>query len=61
MGEEGTWRLGQIHSRLRHWLARFRRRTLGVSKSAEMVDLSIALLARFRINGSGNDILALAI
>jgi IS1 family transposase/transposase-like protein len=60
MGKEETWRLEQIHSRLRHWLARFRRRTVVVSKSIEMVDLSIALFARFRINGSVNDMVELA-
>src|SRR5512144_1526992 len=60
MGKEETWRLEQIHSRVRHWLARFRRRTLVVSKSVEMVDLSIALFARFRINGSLRDLLPLA-
>jgi IS1 family transposase/transposase-like protein len=60
MGKEETWRLEQIHSRLRHWLARFRRRTLVVSKSVEMVDLSIALFARFRINGSLKELLPLA-
>ena len=60
MGKEETWRLEQIHSRLRHGLARFRRRTVVVSKSVEMVDLSIALFARFRINGSASELLALA-
>ncbi len=60
MGKEETWRLEQVHSRLRHWLARFRRRTVVVSKSVEMVDLSIALFARFRINGSASELLALA-
>ncbi len=60
MGKEETWRLEQIHSRLRHWLARFRRRTLVVSKTVEMVDLTIALFARFRINGSLKELLPLA-
>ena len=59
MGKEETWRLEQIHSRVRHWLARFRRRTLVVSKSVEMVELSIALFARFRINGSLRELLPL--
>lgn len=59
-GKEETWRLEQINSRLRHWLARFRRRTLVVSKSVEMVDLTIALFARFRINGSLQDLMPLA-
>lgn len=59
-GKEETWRLEQINSRLRHWLARFRRRTLVVSKSVEMVDLTIALFARFRINGSLKELMSLA-
>lgn len=59
-GKQETWRLEQINSRLRHWLARFRRRTVVVSKSVEMVNLTLALFARFRINGSLNEIMALA-
>ena len=35
----------------RHWFARFHRRTKVVSKSREMVDLTMALFARFRVNG----------
>lgn len=46
-GKEETWRVEQINSRLRHWLARFRRRTVVVSKAVEMVNLTIALFARF--------------
>jgi hypothetical protein len=37
--------------RQRHWLARFRRRSIVVSKAKRMVDASIALFARF----GGND------
>ena len=59
-GKGETWRLEQINSRLRHWLARFRRRTLVVSKSVEMVNLTIALFARFRINGSLKDLMPLS-
>ena len=36
----------------RHWLARFHRRTKVVSKSVQMVDLSMGLFARFRVNGT---------
>ncbi|WP_315861544.1 IS1 family transposase [[Leptolyngbya] sp. PCC 7376] len=36
----------------RHWFARFHRRTKVVSKSKHMVDLSMALFAKFRVNGS---------
>jgi len=32
---------------MRHWFARFRRRTCVVSKSIEMVDLTVALFAKF--------------
>ena len=42
--------------RQRHWLARFRRKSLVVSKSLQMVELSIALFARFRVNGSIEEI-----
>jgi insertion element IS1 protein InsB len=47
-GKDQTVALERTHSRLRHWLARFRRRT--VSRSREMVDRSIALIAHFHIN-----------
>ena len=45
--------------RQRHWLARFKRKSLVVSKSLLMVDLSIALFARFRVNGNIEEILSL--
>jgi insertion element IS1 protein InsB len=47
-GKDQTIALERIHARLRHWLARFRRRT--VSRSREMVDCSIALAAHLHIN-----------
>lgn len=58
-GKDQTHCIERINSRLRHWLARFRRRTLVVSKSVEMVNLTIALFARFRINGSVKELLEL--
>ena len=42
---------------MRHWLGRFKRKSIIVSKSKEMVDLTIALFARFRTNGDVFDIL----
>ncbi|MDR3301830.1 MAG: IS1 family transposase, partial [Spirochaetaceae bacterium] len=36
--------------RQRHWCGRFRRKTCIVSRSKEMVDLSIALFAKFHVN-----------
>ena len=34
----------------RHWFARFRRKTVCVSRSKEMVDLTIGLYANFHVN-----------
>jgi len=36
----------------RHWFARFRRRTCVVSRSAQMVDLTVMLYAKFHVNFS---------
>ncbi len=45
--------------RQRHWLARFKRKSLVVSRSLQMVELSIALFARFRVNGNIEEISSL--
>jgi insertion element IS1 protein InsB len=50
VGKDQTVALERTHSRLRHWLARLRRRTCVVSRSREMVDRSIALIAHLHIN-----------
>jgi insertion element IS1 protein InsB len=51
VGKEETHGIERDHARQRHWLARFRRRSIVVSKAKRMVDASIALFARF----GGND------
>ena len=51
--------LEQNNGRQRHWFARFRRKSIVVSKTIEMVDLTMALYAKFHVNGSWKDILAL--
>ena len=51
VGKEETHGIERDHARQRHWLARFRRRSIVVSKAERMVDASIALFARF----AGND------
>ena len=51
VGKDQTHGLERDHARQRHWLARFRRRSIVVSKAKRMVDASIALFARF----GGND------
>ena len=47
VGKEETHGIERDHSRQRHWLARFRRRTCVVSRAVRMVEASIALFARF--------------
>ena len=47
VGKEETHGIERDHSRQRHWLARFRRRTCVVSRAERMVDASIALFVRF--------------
>ena len=47
VGKEETHGIERDHSRQRHWLARFRRRTRVVSGAERMVEASIALFARF--------------
>ena len=47
-----TTAIERNNSDTRHWLGRFHRKTKIVSKSREMVELSIALFARFRVNGT---------
>lgn len=40
------------NSRQRHWFAHFRRKTYVVSRSLEMVDLTMFLFAKFHCNSS---------
>ena len=42
--------------RQRHWCGRFRRKTCMVSRSLQMVDLTIALFARYHVNGFREDV-----
>lgn len=54
-----TFYIEQNNGRQRHWFARFRRKSIVVSKTLEMVELTMALFARFHVNGSWKDILPL--
>jgi insertion element IS1 protein InsB len=47
------------HCRQRHWFGRFKRKSIIVSKSKEMVDLTMALFAKFWVNGNQNKLLSL--
>ena len=42
----------QNNGRQRHWFCRFRRKTIAVSRSKEMVDLTIFLFAAYHVNGT---------
>ncbi len=44
------------NSRQRHWFARFRRKTCVISRSLQMVDLTVSLFAKFHVNGSFNEV-----
>ena len=46
-GKDQTHGIERDNARQRHGLARFRRRSIVVSKAQRMVDVSIALFARF--------------
>ena len=54
-----THRIERNDCRMRHWFGRFKRKSIIVSKSLEMVYLTIALFAKFRVNGNVFDILNL--
>jgi insertion element IS1 protein InsB len=54
-----TVALERNNSRQRHRFARFRRKSIVVSKSKEMVDLTMALFAKFHVNGSMMELLSL--
>ena len=49
----------QNNGRQRHWFARFRIKSIVVSKTLQMVDLTIALFARFHVNGNWKNIKSL--
>jgi insertion element IS1 protein InsB len=59
MSKTGTGCIERNHCRQRHWLGRFKRKSIIVSKSKEMVDLTIALFAKFWVNGTQDKLIAL--
>ena len=54
-----THRIERNNCLMRHWFGQFKRKSIIISKSMEMVDLTIALFTRFRVNGDVFDILKL--
>jgi insertion element IS1 protein InsB len=61
MSKAHTDAIKRNHGRQRHWFGRFKRKSIIVSKSKGMVDLTTALFARFRVNGDVAEIFALDI
>lgn len=57
-GKGGTVALERNNGRQRHWFARFRRKSIVVSKASRMVELTMALFARFHVNGNVEEISA---
>jgi insertion element IS1 protein InsB len=55
----GTGRIERNHCRQRHWFGRFKRKSIIVSKSLEMVDLTMALFAKFWVNGAQDKLISL--
>jgi insertion element IS1 protein InsB len=47
------------HCRQRHWFGRFKRKSIVVSKSKEIVDLTMGLFARVWVNGHQDELLSL--
>ena len=58
-GKDETHGIERDNARQRHWLARFRRRSIVVSKAKHMVDVSIALFARFAGNNRISDLISM--
>jgi insertion element IS1 protein InsB len=58
-GKDETHGIERDNARQRHWLARFRRRSIVVSKAARMMDVSIALFARFAGDDRIGDLLSM--
>ena len=56
-GKDKTDGIERNNGRQRHWFARFRRKSIVVSKAAWMVDVTMALFARFRVNGALRDLM----
>jgi insertion element IS1 protein InsB len=59
MSKARTDGIERNHCRQRQWFGRLKRRAIVVSRSKAMVDLTMALLARFRVNGDVYEIFTL--
>jgi insertion element IS1 protein InsB len=60
MSQAKTHGIERNHGRQRHWFGRFKRGSIIVSRAKDMVDLTMVLFARFRVNGDVSEILTLS-
>jgi insertion element IS1 protein InsB len=58
MGKSVTHEIERSNCRNRHQFGRFKRKSIVVSKPEEMVDLTMAFFARYRLNGDLSEIFA---
>ena len=58
-GKRNTFKIEQNNALQRHWLGRFRRRSQIVTRSLDMLNKSLALFQRFRVNGNIEELLSL--
>jgi insertion element IS1 protein InsB len=54
-----THAIERHHGRQRHGFGRFKRQSIIISKSKEMVDLTMALFAKFWVNGTHDELISL--
>jgi hypothetical protein len=59
MSKARTDGIERNHCRQGHWFGRFKRKSIIVSKAKDMVELTMALFARFRVNGDVAEIFPL--
>jgi insertion element IS1 protein InsB len=60
MSKARTDGIERNHCRQRHWFGRFKRKSIIISRAKDMVDLTMALFARFRVNGEISELFTLA-
>jgi insertion element IS1 protein InsB len=61
MSKARTDGIERNHCRQRHWVGRFKRKSIIISRANDIVDLTMALFARFRVNGAISELFTLAI
>jgi insertion element IS1 protein InsB len=59
MSKARTEGIERNHCHQRHWFGRCKRKPIIISKSKDIVDLTMALFTRFRVNGDVMEMFAL--